>query len=106
MGILETLKDKVKSDIKNDIETVKAMINGDEKKTVEKFSDTSMIGGSMFHLILMFVAFVIAFRCNHNKMDVFSFLAACCCPYIYIPYKVVTSFDICLHPYKNLVEDN
>jgi len=71
-------------------------------KKVERFSDTSMFGGSFFHLVLMFVAFIVAFRCNHNKMDFISFLGACCCPYIYIPYKLTTAFDICMNPLQKL----
>lgn len=61
MEILETLKNKVNRDFKNDIENVKAMITGDNKKTIEKFSDICS-ESSMCLLILLFILFVIIFR--------------------------------------------
>lgn len=45
---------------------------------------------SVFHLIIAIVAFYLVFKCNSfsEGPGAFfgSFLMACCCPYLYIPY--------------------
>jgi hypothetical protein len=47
---------------------------------------------SVFHLILAIVAFYLVFKCNNFSENpgtfVGSFLLACCCPYLYIPYML------------------
>ena len=50
--------------------------------------------GLIYTLIGIFALFL-SFRCNGNKFDLGGFLAACLCPFIYIPYKLGTSKDFC-----------
>jgi hypothetical protein len=45
---------------------------------------------SIFHLLLVFLAIYMSFRCNNNKFNLGSFLAACSCPQIYLVYILAT----------------
>jgi hypothetical protein len=66
------------------------MVNGnssEEKKTtvVNNYSTSYAI----IHLILALFALYLSFKCNHG-FNLVSFLAAFCCPYLYVPYILAT----------------
>lgn len=44
---------------------------------------------SLIYLAIMIFAFYLAFKCN-GGFEILSFLAAFCCPFIYIPYVLAT----------------
>jgi hypothetical protein len=49
---------------------------------------------SVFHMIISVFAIYLSFKCNAS-FDFLSFVAALCCPYLYILYKFATSEDLC-----------
>ena len=67
---------------------------GTGEKTVERKCQRGGATGSgiMFqvvHLVLGLVALFMSFKCN-NGFSFGHFLAACCCPYLYLPYILAT----------------
>jgi len=70
--------------------------NENKKKTIiEEFYNTSISTMtspiySIFHLILGFFALYLSWKCNENAFNLLSVLFACCCPYFYIAYVLVT----------------
>lgn len=65
----------------------------EKKNIIEGFyntmSDSRSIIYSIFHTIIALFALYISWRCN-NGFNLPSVLVACCCPYIYIVYALVT----------------
>jgi hypothetical protein len=49
------------------------------------------------HLILAIFALYLSFLCNQG-FNLISFLAAICCPYLYIPYILATKQTTCPYP--------
>jgi len=47
------------------------------------------ISGFLYFLIFCYAIFL-SFSCNPGGFDFGAFLAACCCPWLYIPYKIAT----------------
>lgn len=67
----------------------------EKKKEIEPFADstTSTIYG-VFHFICFIFAFYLAFKCN-DGFEITSFIAACCCPFLYIIFKYATDSSFC-----------
>ena len=51
-------------------------------------------GMSLFYFIVWIIAIFLSFKCN-GGFDIFGFLGACLCPFIYIPYKLILSNEGC-----------
>ena len=60
----------------------------DEKSTVGKTIF------SVFHFISAIFAIYLSFKCNFG-FNFGGLLMACCCPYIYILYKLATADNFC-----------
>lgn len=59
------------------------------KQVTEHMTKNGHIYSSL-HLVLFIVAMYLMFKCNDGKFNFGSFMFACCCPYLYIPYAVAT----------------
>ena len=45
--------------------------------------------GAVLHCFIVIIAIAIALSCSEKKFDILEILVACCCPYIYIVYKLL-----------------
>jgi len=64
----------------------------DEKKDNEQTKIKSQLYSlySITHLIISFFAIYLSWRCN-NGFNILAFLAALCCPYLYIIWALATN---------------
>ena len=64
----------------------------EEKKPNEQTRYKSQLCSlySITHLIISFFAIYLSWRCN-NGFHLLAFLAACCCPYLYIIWALATN---------------
>lgn len=63
---------------------------------VDQRSDTMNIW-AIVHLVLAVFALYLSFRCNQG-FNLLHFLAAFCCPYLYIPYMLAFKDSTCPVP--------
>jgi hypothetical protein len=65
------------------------------KETFLNFSGSSKGSSySILHVITAIFAIYLSFKCN-GGFNFGGFLAACCCPHIYILYKIMTLKSCC-----------
>lgn len=78
-----------------------------EEKVIEKMENCDSGVGtaifSIFHIMLSLVAIYMSFRCNKG-FDFGSFLAACCCPYIYVIYVLATKGTCGVIPSESIMK--
>lgn len=60
-------------------------------------TDNSSSIWPLIHFILAIFALYLSFLCNQG-FSLGSFLFACCCPYLYIPYILATKQTNCPYP--------
>jgi hypothetical protein len=58
-------------------------------KSMQKFSDSLTVSPivQIFNVIVLVFALYISFKCNKG-FNFGSFLFACCCPILYVPYRL------------------
>ena len=72
-------------------------VDDDRPIVVEQRTDNAMSIWSIVHLVLAVFALYLSFKCNQG-FNLLSFLAALCCPYLYIPYILATKDSTCPGP--------
>jgi hypothetical protein len=67
-------------------------VNNQDEELLEQHKPKNQVSSLYFitHLILSFFAIFLSWRCSNKKFNILHFIAALCCPHVYIIWALAT----------------